>query len=152
MNRNKLPKSRSDMMASIRSKGTAPEMSVRRTLHRLGYRYRLHCADLPGRPDLVFPSRRKVIFVNGCFWHQHSGCKRASIPKSNRDFWLKKLHGNLIRDARNADLLRSEGWGVETVWECELQNPEAVGRRLAEFLGKKSRASWAAAKRTTGVS
>ena len=109
-------------------------MAVRRTLHQLGYRYRLHRSDLPGRPDLVFPSRRKVIFVNGCFWHQHSGCKRASVPKSNQDFWLKKLHGNLIRDAKNTALLETKGWAVETVWECELQNPEAVGKRLAEFL------------------
>jgi len=83
----------------------------------------------------VFPSRRKVIFVNGCFWHQHVGCKRSSIPKSNRDFWLYKLQGNLFRDARNISLLRSDGWDVEVVWECELQNPEAVTSRLAEFLG-----------------
>ena len=123
------------MMALVKSKGTAPEMLVRRTLHKLGYRYRLHRSDLPGRPDLVFPSRRKVIFVNGCFWHQHSGCKRSTVPASNRDFWLKKLQGNLIRDAKNVAKLHSNRWDVETVWECELQNPEVVGRRLAEFLG-----------------
>ena len=123
------------MMASVKSKGTAPEMLVRRTLHKVGYRYRLHRSDLPGRPDLVFPSRRKVIFVNGCFWHQHAGCKRSSVPKSNQDFWRNKLHGNLIRDAKNVAKLRSEGWDVETVWECELQNLEAVGKRLAKFLG-----------------
>ena len=110
-------------------------MSIRRTLHKMGYRYRLHRADLPGRPDLVFPSRRKVVFVNGCFWHQHFGCKRSSFPKSNQDFWLNKLQGNVIRDAKNVAKLRSEGWDVETVWECELQNLEAVGKRLAKFLG-----------------
>ena len=110
-------------------------MSVRRTLHKSGYRYRLHRSDLPGQPDLVFPSRRKVIFVNGCFWHQHPGCKRSGVPKSNREFWLKKLQGNVFRDAKNGAKLRSKGWDLETVWECELQNPEAVGRRLKEFLG-----------------
>ena len=122
------------MMASVKSKGTAPEMAVRRMLHKMGYRFRLHDPHLPGRPDLVFPSRRKVIFVNGCFWHQHSGCKRSSVPKSNQDFWLNKLQGNLIRDAKNTALLRSDGWYVEIVWECELQNPVAVSRRLTEFL------------------
>ena len=132
--RTKDPKSRSQIMASVRSKGTTPEMLVRRSLHKMGYRYRLHRDDLPGRPDLVFPSRRKVIFVNGCFWHQHPNCKRASIPVSNRDFWMKKLYGNRDRDAKNVDLLKSVGWEVETVWECELRDTESVTWRLAKFL------------------
>ena len=122
------------MMASVRSKGTLPEMLVRRALHKMGYRYRLHRADLPGRPDLVFPSRRKVVFVNGCFWHHHPECKRASIPVSNRDFWIKKLRGNRARDTKNVDLLKSGGWEVETVWECELRDMEAITWRLAKFL------------------
>ena len=123
------------MMAAVRSKGTMPEMVVRRALHKMGYRYRLHRTDLPGKPDLVFLSRRKVVFVNGCFWHQHPGCKRATIPTSNRDFWIKKLRGNRTRDAKNVDLLESGGWGVETVWECELRDMDAITLRLAEFLG-----------------
>ena len=121
-------------MASVKSKGTAPEMMVRRALHRMGYRYRLHRADLPGRPDLVFSSKRKVVFVNGCFWHQHPGCKRASIPVSNREFWIEKLSKNVSRDSSNLALLRSACWDAETVWECELRDLEAVKTRLRDFL------------------
>ena len=92
---------RSNIMRRVRSKGTKPEMSVRRALHLRGYRYRLHRADLPGRPDLAFPSRRKVLFVNGCFWHAHSGCSRARMPASNREYWIAKLMRNRRRDAEN---------------------------------------------------
>ena len=129
------PETRSRIMALVKSKGTKPEMRVRRLLHGMGYRYRLHRADLPGRPDLVFAARRKVVFVNGCFWHRHSDCKRAYIPATNRDFWLEKLGSNQARDARNVALLETEGWAVMTVWGCQLSDLEAVAHRLASFLG-----------------
>lgn len=128
------PEVRSRMMAQVKSKGTKPEMQVRRLLHRLGYRYRLHRADLPGRPDLVFASKLKVIFVNGCFWHHHLGCERAHIPATNRHYWLPKLKGNQSRDAKNIALLEMRGWAVETVWECELGDLETVAHRLVSFL------------------
>ena len=122
-------------MARVRPKGSAPEMAVRRGLHRLGYRYRLHCAGLPGRPDLVFASRRKVVFVNGCFWHGHPGCRRARMTASNREFWRTKLERNRSRDLRNVAALRESGWEVLTVWECGLRDLEAVLSRISRFLG-----------------
>ena len=122
-------------MRRVRSKGTKPEMSVRRELHRRGYRYRLHRADLPGRPDLTFPSRKKVLFVNGCFWHLHSGCARARIPASNRDFWVAKLLRNRRRDAESLTALRDLGWDPITVWECELQDLEVALAGIESFLG-----------------
>ena len=121
-------------MARVKSKGMKPELQVRRLLHGLGYRYRLHRASLPGCPDLVFPSRRKVIFVNGCFWHRHFGCERLRIPVSNRNYWLDKLERNHIRDTRNIALLREKGWEVVTVWECELRDLAEVTEGLVTFL------------------
>ena len=121
-------------MARIKSKGMKPEMQVRRLLHGIGYRYRLHRKDLPGRPDLVFPSRRKIVFVNSCFWHKHSGCPRVRIPATNRDYWQAKLERNSSRDERNSALLEKDGWAVMTVWECQLQNLPATTERLVEFL------------------
>ena len=126
---------RSRIMASVRSKGTKPEMVVRRALHRLGYRYRLHRGDLPGRPDLAFVSKRKVLFINGCFWHLHDGCPRAKLPKSNRDFWALKLERNRRRDADNIASLRNLGWEVYTLWECELKDLDGVMKRLSLLLG-----------------
>jgi DNA mismatch endonuclease (patch repair protein) len=111
------PAARSGLMSRIRSKDTKPEMVVRRLVHRLGYRYVLHDKRLPGSPDLVFPSRRKVIFVHGCFWHGHS-CGRGFKPKTNEAFWSKKIVGNKARDAKRLRELRRQGWGVLTVWEC----------------------------------
>ena len=125
---------RSQIMASVKSKGTRPEMTVRRSLHRLGYRYRLHQSDLPGSPDLVFPSRKKVVFVNGCFWHSHSDCSRARIPSTNRDYWETKLKNNRKRDARNLALLTANGWSVATVWECQLRDLELIKDQLVAFL------------------
>ncbi len=126
---------RSRIMARVKSKGMKPEMKVRRLLHGLGYRYRLHRADLPGRPDLVFPARRKVVFVNGCFWHRHDGCPRVRIPATNREYWLAKLERNHARDSRNIASLQEQGWTVLTVWECQLRNlPTATGNIVA-FLG-----------------
>ena len=129
------PEVRSQIMSRVRSKGTAPEMMVRRGLHRLGYRYRLHGAELPGRPDLVFASRRKVVFVNGCFWHGHPQCRRARAPVSNREFWLTKLERNRGRDLRNIAALRESGWEVLTVWECELRELDSALTRISGFLG-----------------
>ena len=129
------PDVRSRIMARVRSKGTKPEMVVRRSLHRLGYRYRLHRANLPGKPDLVFASRRKVLFVNGCFWHVHEGCPRSRAPSSNRGFWMAKLERNRRRDLESLQALCERGWSTLTVWECELRDLETalVGIRL--FLG-----------------
>lgn len=124
---------RSQVMSRIRAKDTRPEMIVRRMLHKAGYRYRLHDASLPGKPDLVFAGRRKVIFVHGCFWHLHS-CARATIPKSRVEFWTKKLNANRERDNRNLVELRRQGWSVFTVWECQLSNPELLDQ-LIRFLG-----------------
>ena len=105
------------MMAGIRGKNTKPEIIVRRGLHALGFRYRLHDRKLPGKPDLVFPARQAVIFVHGCFWHGHD-CERFKLPATRRDFWLKKLEANQARDKRNISALLSEGWRVMVVWEC----------------------------------
>lgn len=121
-------------MRAIRGKNTKPELAVRSLVHRLGYRFRLHRADLPGKPDLVFPARFKVIFVHGCFWHSH-GCKTGLIPKSNRDFWLPKLRRNKGRDRSNLRALAMEGWKALVIWECELKNPQALRTKVRRFLG-----------------
>ena len=128
------PEVRSRIMARVKSKGMKPEMAVRRLLHGLGYRYRLHRPDLPGKPDLAFPSRRKVVFVNGCFWHNHAGCPRVRIPATNREYWVAKLERNRTRDERNLALLAEQGWAAMTVWECELRDMPAAAERLTEFL------------------
>ncbi len=107
-------------MAAIRGQHTKPELVVRRYLHSRGLRYRLHGRGLPGRPDLVFRRLKTVVFVHGCFWHRHAGCRNAVLPKSNAAFWLAKLTGNQARDRRNALRLRRAGWRVHTVWECDL--------------------------------
>lgn len=126
---------RSRLMSRIRSKDTLPEMIVRRIIHRDGYRYRLHVDDLPGKPDLVFPSRRKVIFVHGCFWHGHEGCAIAHQPQSNREFWLAKLKGNKLRDRSAVEQLNALGWSVLVIWECELKDLDAVKSKIRSFLG-----------------
>lgn len=128
------PGERSRVMSRVRGKDTRPEMLVRRLLHGAGFRYRLHDGSLPGKPDLVFPRRRKVIFVHGCFWHRHEGCALARIPKSNRSFWLAKLDGNKARDETNQHRLREAGWGVLVVWECELRDKSMLEKRLRSFL------------------
>lgn len=126
---------RSQIMARVRSKGMKPEMKVRRVLHGLGYRYRLHRDDLPGKPDLAFLSRRMVVFVNGCFWHSHCGCSRVRIPATNRKYWTDKLNKNRNRDEHNVRLLKESGWRVVVVWECQLRDMRAVTNRLVAFLG-----------------
>ncbi|HJP89175.1 MAG TPA: very short patch repair endonuclease [Candidatus Limnocylindrales bacterium] len=121
------PETRSRMMAAIRGKDTKPELAVRRELHRSGLRYRLHVRDLPGRPDIVLPRHRTVVFVHGCFWHRHEGCRYAYTPKSRQEFWSAKLNGNAERDARDRQRLRDLGWRVEVVWECEVSNERLSG-------------------------
>jgi len=126
---------RSAIMSRIRSKSTKPEMAVRSAVHRMGYRYRLHRHDLPGRPDLVFPSRRKVIFVHGCFWHQHRNCKKAHEPESNRGYWQPKLERNKRRDASNRAKLTRMGWRSLVVWECQVHaDLPKVAARIKRFL------------------
>ncbi|MGA2084674.1 MAG: DNA mismatch endonuclease Vsr [Terracidiphilus sp.] len=125
---------RSQNMRSIRSKDTKPEMRVRLLLYGLGHRYRLHVKSLPGCPDIVFRSRRKALFVHGCFWHQHKGCHDAHLPKSRLSYWGPKLRCNVERDRRNAQLLRDAGWATLTVWACELADEKALASRLKKFL------------------
>ena len=124
---------RSENMRRIRGKGMAPELAVRSMVHRMGYRYGLHRKDLPGKPDLVFAPRRKVIFVHGCFWHAH-GCKFSHVPKSNRDYWLPKLARNAARDGQHQKALSAEGWKSLVIWECDLKQLAKVRRRVARFL------------------
>jgi DNA mismatch endonuclease (patch repair protein) len=130
------PKERSERMSRIRGRDTGPELVVRRLLYSLGYRYRLHRRDLAGRPDIVFSRRRKVIFVHGCFWHRHPDpqCRLARLPKSRLSFWRPKLEANHLRDLRNQDTLRAQGWGVLVVWECELGDKERLENKLKRFL------------------
>lgn len=116
---------RSWNMSRIRGRDTKPETLLRSLLHRAGYRFRLHVANLPGRPDIVLPKHRVAIFVNGCFWHRHEGCRYATIPSTRREFWQAKFDENVKRDQRNQSRLLTEGWRVITVWECELKaSPE----------------------------
>lgn len=121
-------------MRSVRQKNTTPEMVVRRIAHAIGARYRLHRKDLPGRPDLVFSRRRLCVFVHGCFWHRHSGCRLASTPGSNVDFWQEKFVRNVGRDARKENELREAGWHVEIVWECETRDLMRLTERLRALL------------------
>ena len=120
-------------MAAVRSKDTEPELLVRRLVHGMGYRYRLHRPDLPGKPDLVLPGRRKIIFVHGCFWHQH-GCVLSHLPKSNESYWTPKLERNRERDIEHLRALRATGWKCLVVWECQLKESNRLLRRLAKFL------------------
>ena len=132
------PEERSKNMRKIRSKDTRPEMKVRRLVYSLGYRYRLHPKDLPGRPDLVFKGRRKVIFVNGCFWHQHNdpSCKISRIPKSRPEYWLPKLQRNVERDKDNRAKLAVDGWKTLVIWECQVKNIEEISEEIVFFLDK----------------
>lgn len=128
------PEVRSRMMRGIRGKNTGPERSVRSAAHRLGLRFRLHVRELPGRPDLVFPRHKTVIFVHGCFWHRHdSGL--AATPKTREEFWQKKFAANVSRDARKRDGLERAGWRVVEIWECETRDPVALSLRLSAIFG-----------------
>ena len=123
-------------MARVGSADTAPELAVRKLLHRLGYRFRLHRRDLPGRPDICFPGRKKAIFVHGCFWHRHEGCRRTTTPGTRRSFWTEKFRDNVARDRSNLHDLAALGWSVLVVWECETADPETLASRLVGFLDR----------------
>jgi DNA mismatch endonuclease (patch repair protein) len=128
------PARRSANMSKIRSKNSAPEMLVRRLVFKLGYRYRLHAAKLPGKPDLVFPSRKKAIFVHGCFWHQHPQCREGRAPGSNTGYWTPKLQRNVQRDDQAQKALRAAGWDSLVIWECETTDGQTLQEKLEAFL------------------
>jgi len=128
------PRERSERMSRIRGKDTRPELALRKVLHGLGFRYRLHGKNLPGKPDLVFPRYKTVVFVHGCFWHRHPGCSIATTPKSNTPFWVEKFEKNVARDANVTAQLEKQGWNVLVAWECELSSPTKAiqtGERIA---------------------
>ena len=129
------PAAVSARMARVGQKDTAPEMAVRRAAHALGYRFRLHRRDLPGSPDLVFPRHRALVFVHGCFWHRHEGCRRATTPAANRAYWQVKFERNVMRDLAVFEQLGRTGWRVLVVWECETRDGEGLRGKLAVFLG-----------------
>ena len=131
------PKKRSENMRRIRSRDTEPELTVRRLLHGMGYRYRLNRNDIPGRPDIVFLGRKKVIFIHGCFWHQHSAphCLDSRLPKSNLGYWRPKLERNKKRGQENIMALKTLGWDSLVLWECELSNTDKIKAELQEYLG-----------------
>ena len=133
------PTRRSENMRRIRSKDTTPEIAIRRLVHAMGYRFRLHSRKLPGKPDLVFPKLRKIIEVRGCFWHQHKGCVDSHIPKSRVGYWRQKLQRNSRRDKQNLRELRDLGWSVQVVWECEVKCPliKPMKSRLRAFLKRR---------------
>jgi DNA mismatch endonuclease, patch repair protein len=135
------PAKRSLMMSGIRGKNTKPELAVRKLVHGLGYWFRLHRRDLPGSPDLALPRLKKVIFVHGCFWHRHQGCKFACTPKSNVEFWQTKLNENIRRDTTARHALCSTGWEVLIVWECEVSNLPALSQKLSTFLSTDAEGS-----------
>ncbi|MBA3241916.1 MAG: DNA mismatch endonuclease Vsr [Acidobacteria bacterium] len=125
---------RSEIMGRIRSTDTRAELTVRSMLHRAGFRFRLHSKSLPGKPDIVMPGRKTVILIHGCLWHGHENCRRGRRPKSNTEYWNRKIDRNLSRDAANAELLRELGWKQIVVWECELKNMDALRERLISQL------------------
>jgi DNA mismatch endonuclease (patch repair protein) len=135
------PAERSTIMAAVRSSNTTPERVVRSTLHRLGYRYRLHDARLPGKPDLSFPSRRIALFVHGCFWHRHQNCKRAATPSARQDYWLAKFERNVRRDSENRFKIEELGWTVLVVWECQLRGIDWISEVQSALDAAKASAS-----------
>lgn len=128
------PAQRSELMSRIRGKNTKPELAVRRVAHALGFRFRLHCRDLPGSPDLVFSRLCKVVFVHGCYWHRHPRCRYAYSPKSNVEFWREKFSENVARDRIAVRELRRRGWQVLVIWECETADVDTLTRRLSAYL------------------
>ena len=125
---------RHEIMSKIKSKNTRPELIVRSILHNLGFRFRLHKKELPGCPDVVLPKYRKVLFINGCFWHGHKNCKRASIPVTNYEFWEAKIKKNILRDRKNIRELKKQGWSVLVIWQCEIKNDDILIEKLRKFL------------------
>ena len=130
---------RSRIMRAVKSTDTNPELIVRSLAHRMGFRFRLHRKDLPGKPDLVFPGMHKAIFVHGCFWHGHDCPRGARIPKTNRSYWVKKIAKNQKRDRANSKALTGRGWKIAVFWECELRDEKRLSRRLCRFLGEAQR-------------
>jgi DNA mismatch endonuclease, patch repair protein len=128
---------RSRIMRAVKGTDTAPEIKVRRMVHRMGYRFRVHRKDLPGKPDLVFPRLHKVVFVHGCFWHGHSCARGARVPKKNRAYWVKKVAGNRARDRKNLERLASGGWNSLVVWECDTRDDHDLGWLVEKFLRTK---------------
>jgi DNA mismatch endonuclease (patch repair protein) len=128
------PAQRSELMGRIHARGTKPEIAVRRLVHGMGYRYRVNSPKFTGKPDLAFPGRKKAIFVHGCFWHAHPGCRRAFSPKTRPEYWQAKLGANRARDARVCADLEAQGWSVCVIWECEVGSPD-IADRLFRFLG-----------------
>lgn len=128
------PEERSRIMATVKGKNTKPEILVRSMVHRMGYRFRLHVPNLPGKPDIVLPRHKKIILVHGCFWHQHPECPRSARPTSNVDYWNKKLNKNMERDRQNQDALAKCGWAVLVLWECEIENKSLLFQKLEGFL------------------
>ena len=131
------PEQRSRNMAQIKGKNTKPEILVRSLLHRMGYRFRLHDKKLPGKPDIILPKYKAVIFVHGCFWHGHEGCKRATIPATRTEFWKSKISENKVRDNNNIAALKNFGYRCLVVWQCELKDEVLLKQRLSDFLGTK---------------
>ncbi len=127
---------RSWVMSRIRSKNTTPEKTVRSMLHSMGYRFRIHRKDLPGHPDVTFPRQRVAIFVHGCFWHKHEGCKKNRDPKSNTPFWAEKFAKNVARDRKSQAALESDGWTVHVIWECEIEDIQALSKRIRHILAE----------------
>ena len=121
-------------MARVKGRDTRPEKIARSLLHGMAFRFRIHGKDLPGRPDIVLPRYRKIIFVNGCFWHGHEACKRSGRPKTNQAFWNRKIDATITRDARNKAALEAAGWNVMVVWECQTRDQENLQRVLADFM------------------
>lgn len=138
------PDGRSKRMSRIRGKDTKPELALRKVLHGLGFRYRLNVPNLPGKPDIVFPRYKTVVFVHGCFWHRHPGCKIATTPKSNTEFWIQKFEKNKERDARARKALEESGWRVLVVWECEVDSMKKAletGKRIGDRIKKPVKAN-----------
>lgn len=133
------PAQRSQIMSRIRGKDTKPEILVRKVIHSQGFRYGLHRQDLPGTPDIVLTRQRKIIFVHGCFWHGHSGCSRAALPKSKRGFWKQKIEANQARDQKARRALRRLGWSVLVIWQCETNKADQLARKLNAFARKSTR-------------
>jgi DNA mismatch endonuclease (patch repair protein) len=125
---------RSHIMAQVKGRDTKPEKLIRSIVHQLGFRFRLYRKDLPGKPDIVLPRHKKIIFVHGCFWHGHKDCSRSKRPTSNQEFWDRKIDGNIIRDRKNKKALKPLGWRAMVIWQCETRNVPKLIKRLEKFL------------------
>lgn len=130
---------RSKIMSQISYKDTKPELAVRKMLHMMGFRYRLHVSKLPGCPDIVLPKYKKIILVNGCFWHGHSGCKRSIRPQTNVEFWNKKIEGNISRDKKTIEELEKLGWDILVIWQCQTKRADCLQKMILDFIGYENK-------------